>query len=95
MSKQKNITAASIEALDFIASRLLNFRRIEFEVFRELVAAKFSIEDPEILFYELINKEGAYLWNGMIVLNKEEVVKQFCVTQPCGYDSFCITRQAA
>lgn len=95
MIKQKAITTASIEALDFIASRILNFKRIQFEEFCELVAAKFSIEDPEFLFYELINKEGAYLWNGMIILNKEDVVKQFCLAQSCPYDSPCVSQQAA
>jgi hypothetical protein len=95
MTKTKNITPASIEALDFIASRLLNFRRIQFEEFRELVAEKFGIPDAETLFYELIGKDGAYLCNGMLILANEQIVKQFCMLPSLDGEPSLLKSQAA
>lgn len=77
--KQKQVTPDSIEALDFIASRLLNFKRVQFEEFCELVSEKYKIAEPAALFYELINKDGAYLWNGMLIAGYEEVLKHYCI----------------
>lgn len=77
--KEKKINTRTIQALDFIAIRLLNFKRVQFDEFCELVACKFAIPQPEILFYELVNKEAIYLCNGMAVVCNEEVLRLYCV----------------
>lgn len=77
--KEKKINTRIIQAMDFIAARLLNFKRIQFEEFCELVSMKFHIKQAETLFYELAQKEIIYICNGMVVACKEDALRLYCV----------------
>ena len=76
---EKNIaiTLADIEALDFIASRLLKFKRIEYHLLQELVAEKFSRKEANSLFRELITKKAIGTYYGSLVILNESVLQQF------------------
>lgn len=73
----------NIKALDFMASRLLNFKRIGYEELSELTARRFNLKTAEGLVNMLV-KEGAVELRGEAVsVLKEDILKQFCLNSSC------------
>jgi len=79
--KQEIIIAnhAIIEALDFIASRLLIFKRVQREALSELTAKKFNMEIAEELVEVLIQQGAVELRHEALVVLNERTLKSFCL----------------
>lgn len=72
----------NIEALDFMASRLLNFKRIGYEELAELTAKKFNLETVEGLVNMLVRQGAVELRTEVVSVLKEEILQQFCLNSP-------------
>ncbi len=77
MKQQVLLTNEKIKALDFIASRLLNFKCVQYDLLHELVTEKFDT-DPDHLINELITKKAVDLKHGGLMILNETVLKQYC-----------------
>ena len=62
------------EALSFIASRLLTFRRIYYPWLCELVTEKHGVNQPANLFIELAERGAVGYRNNMIFIKDEELL---------------------
>jgi len=79
MKTMMPVTNTSIEALDFIASRLLIFKRVRYDLMLELTTQKFSLPNSNHLFAELIQKKVVCLNNGSLTILNDLALKQFCI----------------
>jgi len=78
MNREMNILSAGIGALDFMASRLLNFKRVQYEELCELTAKKFNLKTVELV-HLLIEQKAIEQHDEALVVVNEEILRTFCL----------------